>query len=540
MGPYIDGHLLSWLIFMPGLTVLSLLLANGLFRAFFGSRGVPGEVWRALALSSTSLTAALAWGGMLREFDPEYLGVQFIEHADWMPGVGLNYFLALDGISLPLVLGVTSAVPLILLASWNQVLDSLRSFVFYVLALETAVLGVLLAWNLLLFHIFWQLCLVLIFFLIGTWGGRRSVRAATRFLLLTGLGSFCMGLAILTLAQLNVDALGLPNLDLLATTWNPMPGLLEVPVVMPPGEASWWQGEMGFFLGFTVAFATVIPLVPLHFWMPSAQRQTAGAGRALLPILLLPMGPYGFLRLALPLFPDAAVAAAPVVSTVAALSVVYAVAVAALQSDLVRRLAYVSIAQLSLVVMGLFSLTESGWVGATVGTLSYGLTAAGLVLILGFLFDRRSTFDIKAFGGLARPMPVLATLFALILASSMGLPIFSGFVGEVMIFSGIAQGSAARFIVALLGAVGLAVVLFITYQRIAFGPMRIPENRGLIDIGLREKAVLVAFIVPMLWIGLHPNPLLRRVEPSVLEMMRYMGDRQTQWPEEATVLEVEP
>ena len=224
----------------------------------------------------------------------------------------------------------------------------------------------------------------------------------------------------------------------------------------------------------------------------------------------------------------------------AALSVVYGVALAALQSDLVRRLAYVSIAQMSLVVMGLFSLTESGWVGATVGTLSYGLTAAGLVLILGFLFDRRSTFDIKAFGGLARPMPVLATLFALILASSMGLPIFSGFVGEVMIFSGIAQGSAARFIVALLGAVGLAVVLFITYQHIAFGPMRIPENRGLIDIGLREKAVLVAFIVPMLWIGLHPNPLLRRVEPSVLEMMRYMGDRQTQWPDEATVLEVEP
>ncbi|MAI27196.1 MAG: NuoM family protein [Myxococcota bacterium] len=536
MGPYIDGHLLSWLIFMPGLTVLSLLLVNGLFRAFFGSQGMPGEVWRALALSSTSLTAALGWGGLLGEFDPEYLGMQIIEHADWMPGVGLNYFVALDGISLPLVLGVITAVPLILLASWNQVLDSLRSFVFYVLALETAALGVLLSWNILLFHIFWQLCLVLVFFLIGTWGGRRSVRAATRFLLLTGLGSFCMGLAILIMAQFHVDSLGLPNLDLLATPWNPAPGLLEVPVMVPHGDAVWWQGDMGLFLGFTAAFATLIPLAPLHFWLPAAQRQTAGAGRALLPILLLPLGPYGFLRLAFPLFPDAAVAAGPVIQAIAAAGILYAVVLAALQSDLVRRLAYVSVAQLSLVVVGIFSLTESGWVGATVGTLSHGLTAVGLVLIVGFLFDRRTTFDIQAYGGLARPMPVLATLFALTLASSMGLPMLSGFVGEILILSGVAQGNPVILVACLVGIVGLAILLFVSYQRVAFGPMRVPENRGLIDIGLRERAVLLVLIVPMLWIGLYPNPLLRRVEPSVLEMMRYVDERKMELP----ALEIRP
>ena len=540
MGPYIDGNLLSWLIFMPGLTVLSLLLANGLFRAFFGSQGIPGEVWRALALSSTSLTAALGWGGLLAEFDPEYLGLQVIEHADWMPGVGLNYFVALDGISMPLVLGVITCVPLILLASWNQVLDSLRSFVFYVLALETAALGVLLSWNILLFHIFWQLCLVLVFFLIGTWGGRRSVRAATRFLLMTGLGSFCMGLAILIMAQFHVDALGLPNLDLLATPWNPAPGLLEVPVMVPHGDAVWWQGDMGLFLGFTAAFATLIPLVPLHFWSPAAHRQTAGAGRALLPILLLPLGPYGFVRLALPLFPDAAVSAAPTIQILAAAGMIYAVVLAALQSDLVRRLAYVSVTQLSLIVVGIFSFTESGWVGATVGTLSHGLSAVALVLIIGFLFDRRGTFHIEAFGGLARPMPVLATLFALALASSMGLPMLSGFIGEILILSGIARGNPALFMVCLVGVIGLAVLLFVSYQRMAFGPMRIPENRGLIDIGLRERSVLLVLIVPMLWIGLYPNPVLRCVEPSVLEMMRYVDERQTAVPSPQASLEDMP
>jgi NADH-quinone oxidoreductase subunit M len=540
MGPYIDGYLLSWLIFMPGLTVLSLLLSNGLFRAFFGSQGMPGEVWRALALSSTSLTAALAWTGMLSGFDAEHLGIQFVEHADWMPGVGLTYFVALDGISLPLVLLITTAVPVVLLASWNQVLDSLRSFVFYVLALETATLGVLLAWNLLLFHIFWQLSLVLVFFLIGTWGGRRSVRSATRFLLMTGFGSFCMGLAILILAQLNLNPLGLPNLDLVATPLNPTPGLLEAPLVPWFREAAWWQGEMGLFLGFAAAFAATIPLVPLHFWLPSAQRQTAGAGRALLAVLLLPLGPYGLIRLALPLFPNAAATAAPWMSGIAAVGILYAVLLATWQLDLVRRFAFVSIAQLSLVVMGIFSLSESGWVGAVVGTLSHGLTAAGLVLVVGFLFDRRASVQIDSFGGLARPMPVLATLLALVIASSMGLPMLSGFVGELLLLAGIAQGGVTVFIVSLVGCIGLAVLLFFSYQRMMLGPLQIPENRGLIDLDLRERVVLLILILPMLWIGLHPNPLLRRVEPSGLEMMRYMEERRTDLPAVEAGSEVTP
>jgi NADH-quinone oxidoreductase subunit M len=297
---------------------------------------------------------------------------------------------------------------------------------------------------------------------------------------------------------------------------------------------------MGLFLGFAAAFAATIPLVPLHFWLPSAQRQTAGAGRALLAVLLLPLGPYGFIRLALPLFPNAGATAAPWMSGIAAVGILYAVILATWQLDLVRRFAFISIAQLSLVVIGIFSLTESGWVGAVVGTLSHGLTAAGLILIVGFLFDRRASVRIDSFGGLARPMPVLATLLALVIASSMGLPMLSGFVGELLILAGIAQGSVMVFIASLVGCIGLAALLFVSYQRMMLGPMQIPENRGLIDLDLRERAVLLILILPMLWIGLHPNPLLRRVEPSVLEMMRYMEERRTDLPAVETGSEVTP
>ncbi|MFP6640288.1 MAG: NADH-quinone oxidoreductase subunit M [Myxococcota bacterium] len=530
MGPYIDGHLLSWLIFMPGLTVLGLLLSSGVFRTVFASQGMPGEVWRALALSSTSLTAALAWLGTLQGFDSEHLGLQFIEHAEWMPRVGLHYFVAMDGISLPLVLMVTTLVPLVLLASWHQVERSLRSFVFYVLSLETAVLGVLLAWNVLLFHVFWQLALILVFFLIGSWGGPRGVRAATRFLLVTGLGSFCMGLAILVLAQLNLDAAGLPNLDLVAVSGSSAPGLLDRPFAATGIGVPWWRGELGLFAGFALAFAAVLPLVPLHLWLPSAEQHSPGAGAALIAGLLLLLGPYGFLRLALPLFPTAAESVAPYLMALAVAGVLYAVIRGALQVDLARRFAFVSVAQLGLVVAGLFSMTESGLVGGVVATLSHSLTAAGLFFVVGLLHDRRRTGRIDAFGGLAHPMPVLATLLAIVMGTALGLPLFSGFVGDLLLLAGIAQTDLVVLAGAVVGVVGLAVLLLLTYRRILLGPLRVPENRGLIDLNLRERAILVVLIVPMLWLGLHPNPVLRRVEPSVLELMRHMDGRRAQLP----------
>ena len=288
------------------------------------------------------------------------------------------------------------------------------------------------------------------------------------------------------------------------------------------------QVEMGLFVGFGLAFASVLPMVPLHLWLPGAEQHTTGGGRALIAALLLPLGPYGFIRLCLPLFPNAAATAAPYVMGLALVGLLYAILLAALQSDLVRRFAFISIAQLSLVVIGIFSLTGQGFVGAVVAILNHCLTATALFLVLSFLYDRREVLSIQAFSGLARPMPVLATLFSIIVGASLGLPLLSGFVGEILLLAGISQGSPVVLMGSVLGVVGVAILLYVTCQRMIFGPLRVPENRGLIDLDLRERCVLIALIIPMLWIGIHPNPVLRRVEPSVLELMRFVDVRQVE------------
>jgi len=526
MGPYVDGYVLSWILFMPGVTALTLLAMGAVLRGLFGSSGLPGEVWRAMALGSSSLTFLLVLAGVLPAFDSETMGLQLVEYADWLPNYGVQYFVAVDGINVFLVLLTTLMTPLVLLASWRHIERSLRSFVFFILMFESAMLGVFLSFNVLLFYLFWQLALVSMYFIIGIWGGGRRTFRATKFLLHSGIGSMLMWVAILILFRLNLEAGGAPSLDLIAQPGSAGPGLLDLPIAAEANGLAWWRSQTWLFLGFALAFAVTLPIFPLHSWFPDALAEAPPAGSALMAALLIQMGAYGLVRFAMPLFPDAAIALAPGVRSLALVSIAYAGMRALFQQDLKRTIAYLAMVQVGFVLLGLFSFGALGLVGGMLGLVSRGLTVAALILLVGMLEDRRRTRQLGDFGGLAAPMPVFVLFMGLALMASIGVPGSSGFVFELLVFAATFEAGARVGIGACLGGLAMAVCLFRVYRKVAFGPVVMEENRGLMDIDWRERGLILALLVPILWIGLHPNPWLRRIEPSTLEIGRQIAERQ--------------
>ncbi len=526
MGPYVDGHVLSWILLMPGMTALALLAMGAVLRGLFGSTGLPGEVWRAMALGSSALTFLLMLAGVLTAFDPETVGLQLVEYADWLPNYGVQYFVAVDGINVFLVLLTTLMTPLVLLASWTHIERSLRSFVFFVLFFESAVLGVFLSFNVLLFHLFWQLALVSMYFIIGIWGGQRRIFAATKFLLHSGIGSMLMWVVILVLFRLNLEASGAPGLDLVAPPGIGAPGLLDLPISAEANGLAWWRSQTWLFMGFALAFAVALPIFPLHSWFPDALAEAPTAGSALMAALLLQMGAYGLVRFAMPLFPDAAMALAPAIRALALVSIAYAGMRALFQQDLKRTVAYLAMVQVGFVLLGLFSFGELGLVGGVLGMVSRGLTVGALILLVGMLEDRRRTRQLGALGGLAAPMPVLVVFMGVALMASVGVPGSSGFIFELLVFAATFETGARVGIAACLGGLVMAACLFRVYRKVAFGPVVIEDNRGLMDIDWRERGLILALLVPVLWIGFYPNPWLRRIEPSVLEVGRQISERQ--------------
>jgi len=316
------------------------------------------------------------------------------------------------------------------------------------------------------------------------------------------------------------------GLDLVAPPGSSTPGLLDLEIAANSAGLEWWRSQTWLFLGFGLAFAVMLPLVPLHSWFPAAQVEAPTAGSALLAALALQMGAYGLLRFAMPLFPDAAVAMAPMIRIGAVASMVYAAVRALGQTDLKRTVAYLAIVQVGFVVLGLFSLEEVGLVGAVIGSLSRGLTLAACVLLVGMLEERRRTRQLADFGGLAGPMPVFVVFLGIALMASVGVPGSSGFVFELLALAGTFEASARVGIAACGVGLVMGLCLYRVYRKLAFGPVVVEENRGLMDLDWRERALILALIVPILALGLYPNPALRRIEPSVLEVARQISQRQ--------------
>jgi len=482
-----SAPLVSLVTFLP-LTgaVLLVFLRSGSDRAV-----------RATALAVSLLTFALSLA-LFFGFDGGTGLAEFTERASWL-GRGIDYHVGVDGISLFLVLLATVLTPLALLSSWRAVDHRVREFSFFMLMLETGMIGVFVSLNLFLFYVFWEAMLVPMYFLIGIWGGRRRIYATMKFVLFTMFGSLLMLVGILALHAAYHAATGAYSLTIA--------DLAAVP--FSPALQTW------LFLAFGLAFAVKIPLFPLHTWLPDAHVEAPTAGSVLLAAVLLKMGAYGFLRLGLPLFPQAAATFAPGLSVLAVIGIIYGGLMALVQKDMKSLVAYSSVSHMGLVCLAVFSLNFEAAEGALYQMLNHGLSTGALFLCVGMLYERTHTRTIADYGGAAARMPVFAGFFLVTMLSSAGLPGLNGFVGEILCFFGIFAANKTLAILSVATVVLSAAYLFGLYRRVMHGPLKDPNDGRLRDIDGRELACLIPIIVLIVYMGLFPGTFLRKMDAAV-------------------------
>jgi len=490
----------------PILTVLILTPLVGALIAMCMPARRP-EMGRITGYVFSTATGALA-AYLLADFETGRSGYQFVERHHWMGEIGTQWLLGVDGISLFMVVLTGLLFPIGLLASAH--LDRPKAFNVWMLVLESAVIGVFLALDLVLFFVFFEVMLVPMYFVIAGWGHGNRAYAATKFFVYTMAGSAFLFIGILALAFLHRHDVGQLTFDLrVLVEWAPKKGSLST-------ETARW-----LFLAFTVAFAVKVPLFPFHTWLPDAHTEAPTAGSVVLAGVLLKMGTYGFFRLAVPLFPKAAVDLAPLLLVLATIGIVYGAIVAAMQSDLKRLVAYSSVAHLGFVVLGTFVFTTQGLEGGLFTMISHGLTTGALFLLVGMLYDRRHTHLISEFGGLWKSIPVLSGLFVLTAFASIGLPGFSGFVGEFLVLIGAFLTRGPYTIIAATGVVLAAVYLLWAVQRTFTGEPE-GDNVGPADISVRELVTVVTLIALSLFLGFYPKPVLDRIEPDVRVLVQHV------------------
>jgi NADH-quinone oxidoreductase subunit M len=452
-----------------------------------------------LILALLSSVAALVWSlRIFQAFDGGRGDMQFVERIAWMPSFGISYLVGIDGISLFLVLLTTLLMPLVILASW-PVQDRIKEYLFFMLVLETGMLGAFVALDLFLFYVFWEVMLVPMYFLIGIWGGPRRIYAALKFVVYTMAGSLPMLVAIIYLAiryahvhqSLTFDWMQLHDLRL------------------PIAEQIW------LFLAFALSFAIKVPLFPFHTWLPDAHVEAPTAGSVILAGVLLKMGTYGFLRFAIPLFPDATLALAPVMIALAVIGIIYGAAVAMMQADIKKLVAYSSVSHLGFVVLGLFALNLQGIQGGIYQMISHGLSTGALFLLVGMLYDRRHTRMIADFGGLWRQVPVFSALLLIVTFASIGLPGLNGFIGEFLILLGAFSVTPGWTAAAATGVILGAIYMLWMFRRVIFGPLTHAENQKLSDLNGRELLILAPIVALIVLMGVYPQPFLSRMKPSV-------------------------
>lgn len=479
--------LLSIVIFLPLLGVIAIALLRGL--------GAPTIKWIALLISLLTFAISI---GLYTGYDATATEdlFQLDKKLDWIPGIGASYHIGIDGISLWLVLLTTFLTPICILAAWNSVEKGLSGFMMSLLALETGMLGVFCALDLLLFFVFWEAMLIPMYFLIGIWGGERRIYATIKFVLYTMAGSALMLVGILALYFQNGNSFDL--VQLLAA------------------EGPFDHANL-LFLAFFIAFAIKVPLFPFHTWLPDAHVEAPTVGSVILAGVLLKMGTYGIVRFCLPLFPQAAADATSWVVPLAVIGIIYGALVAMVQPDLKKLVAYSSVSHLGFVVLGLFSQSGTGIQGSVLQMINHGLSTGALFLLVGMIYERRHSRMIVDFGGLAKKMPIFATIFLIVTLSSIGLPGLNGFVGEFKILLGsFVENAFSRWYVvfATSGVILAAVYMLWMYQRVMFGT---PDstNEALPDLNPRELTVLLPILLFIVWIGVHPNTFLDPMKPSV-------------------------
>ena len=485
---------LTLLTFFPLLGVLVILFVN--------SEQKNAIRWIALVTSLLTFGISLWVLSLFKASNPD---MQLEAKYSWINVAGWNiyYYLAVDGLSILLVLLTAFLTPISILSTWTAVEDRVKDFMIFFLLLEVGMTGVFIAQDLFLFYIFWEFTLVPMYFLIGLWGGPRRVYAAIKFFLYTMAGSILMLLAII---WLGIEGKTFSVPDLIAQG-----GI--------PADIQMW-----LFIAFAAAFAIKVPMWPLHSWLPDAHVEAPTAGSVILAGVLLKMGTYGFLRFNIALFPEATVKAAPWIALLATIGIIYGAAVSYAQADVKKLVAYSSVSHLGFVMLGLFALNAQGVAGAILQMINHGLSTGALFLLIGMVYEQTHTREIKVYGGLWKVMPVFGTIMLISSLSSMGLPGLNGFVGEFTILLGAfgskAIGSPWYAGISAIGVIMAAVYILYMFQKMFLGPAgEITHHHELKDLNWREILTVAPLLVFMFWIGLYPAPFFNLIAPAVEKLL---------------------
>jgi NADH-quinone oxidoreductase subunit M len=477
---------LGWLTFLPLLGALALLC-------------VPARSTRMLRALAMIVTGAVSIMGIALwlSFDGASGAAQGVVEVPWfnVPGAGgspieVRFHLGVDGLSILMVALTAILMPIVVLSSVGHVSERVKEFLIWLLVMETGMLGVFLALDLVLFYFFWEVSLVPLYFIVGIWGGERRLYATVKFFLFTLAGSLVMLIGVLALVY--------------QTGSTDVGALFDAATSLPLATQTW------IFLAFALAFAIKVPILPFHTWLADAHTEAPTAGSVLLAGVLLKMGTYGLLRFGIQMFPEVAVAWSPLFMALGAIGIVYGALVAMAQTDLKRLIACSSVSHLGFVVLGLFALTEAGLRGGVLQMLNHGISTGLLFLLVGMIYERRHTRALDQFGGLASVMPLFALFFVITVLSSVGLPGLNGFVGEYLVLLGTFESSPLWAAVAVSGVVLGAVYLLMATRRLLFGPVTRAENHELSDLGPREVGLMLPLVALAFWIGIQPNAFLDR------------------------------
>jgi NADH-quinone oxidoreductase subunit M len=458
------------------------------------------EVIKAVGYGFSVATLGLAcW--LLADFSTKKVFFQFVESRPWLPAIGSRYIVGVDGISLFMILATALLIPIGLLASQRYPSQRPKAFTAWFLLLEFSLMGIFLSLDLIIFFLFWEILLVPMYFLIQGWGHERRQYAATKFFIYTAAGSSLMLACTLILGFIHQSDTGVLSFDyrvLAAWSWHGLDGTTEVLL----------------FLGFLAAFAIKVPLVPFHTWLADVHTEAPTAGSVVLAGVILKMGAYGLLRFSFELFPHASVDLAPLLLTLGVIGILYGAIVAAMQKNLKRIIAYSSIAHMGFVIVGIFSLTVIGLDGAVFTMLSHPLTTGALFLLVGMLYERRHTYQLEDYGGIWRSAPILTAMFLVAMFAGIGLPGFSGFIGEFLSLAGTFVSRRPWAVAGAVGVILAAVYMLWAFQRVFMGkPSRI--NLKLPDVSLREVMVVAPLLALSLFLGLYPKLAIERIEPSL-------------------------
>lgn len=500
------------LLINTGFPILSVLIFLPLIGAFILLFIKSEALCRNIALATTSLVGLLSIQ-LILGFDKTTSKFQFVEHTSWIKVFNINYTIGVDGISILLILLTAFIMPFCILASWSYIKTRVQAFMICLLIMETAMLGVFMALDFVLFYVLWEAMLIPMYMLIGIWGGPRKIYASIKFFLYTLGGSILLLVGIIWLYTVNDHSFFIPDM-----MWRDYP----------------LTSQIYLFLAFFLAFAIKVPMFPFHTWLPAAHVEAPTAGSVILASVLLKMGTYGFLRFALPITPEATILLGPYVLWLSIVGIIYGGFTALAQSDMKKLIAYSSVGHMGFITLGLFVLNSDGMEGAILQMINHGITTGALFLCVGMIYERTHSRELRSATGVGRYMPIYVTFLTFFALSSFGFPGTNSFVGEFMILAGAFELSISQnqfpylALAAIPGAVLAAAYMLRMLQKIIWGGTDNPDQSWITDINVREIVTLSPFLFFVFWIGLGPTPFLELIHTSVTDLLQHFNTHQGQ------------